>query len=89
MEKLSLAKKQSISGGSFYTIAMGIGILTSTLVGLSNNIIELATMKNSSINNTTKKWENSYRYGSYARRRKGAYVRYSPFPLRNTIGMYF
>jgi hypothetical protein len=55
MKKLSLAKKQAISGGSFYTIAMGIGILTSTLVGLSNNIIELATMKNNPINNSTKK----------------------------------
>lgn len=55
MKKLSLAKKQTISGGSFYTIAMGIGILTSTLVGLSNNIIELATMKNNPINNSTKK----------------------------------
>ncbi len=87
MKKLSLAQKQQISGGSFYTIAMGIGILTSTLVGLSNNIIDLATMKNNHIN-PTKKWRNNY-YGSYARRRKSAYVRYSPFPLRNTIGMYF
>ena len=88
MKKLSLIKKQQISGGSFYTIAMGIGILTSTIVGLTNNIIDLATIKNNSIN-STKKWGNNYRYGSYARRRKGAYIRYSPFPLRNTIGMYF
>lgn len=88
MKKLSLTKKQQISGGSFYTIAMGIGILTSTLVGLTNNIIDLATTKNNSIN-STRSWGNNRYYGSYARRRKGAYVRYSPFPLRNTIGMYF
>lgn len=88
MKKLSLTKKQQISGGSFYTIAMGIGILTSTLVGLTNNIIDLATTKNNSIN-STRSWDNNRYYGSYARRRKGAYVRYSPFPLRNTIGMYF
>ena len=54
MKKLSLIKKQQISGGSFYTIAMGIGILTSTIVGLTNNIIDLATIKNNSINSTKK-----------------------------------
>lgn len=52
MKKLSLTKKRQISGGSFYTIAMGIGILTSTLVGLTNNIIDLATTKNNPINST-------------------------------------
>ena len=88
MKKLSLTKKRQISGGSFYTVAMGIGILTSTIVGLTNNIIDLSTIKNNPVN-STKKWGNNYRYGSYARRRKGAYIRYSPFPLRNTIGMYF
>lgn len=54
MKKLSLIKKQQISGGSFYTIAMGIGIPTSTIVGLTNNIIDLATIKNNSINSTKK-----------------------------------
>ena len=88
MKKLSLTKKRQISGGSFYTVAMGIGILTSTIVGLTNNIIDLSTIKNNPVN-PTKKWGNNYRYGSYARRRKGAYIRYSSFPLRNTIGMYF
>ncbi len=88
MKKLSLTKKQKISGGSFYTIAMGIGILTSTIVDLTNNIIDLSTIKNNSIN-PTKKWANNYHYGSYALPRKGAYIRYSSFPLHNTIGMYF
>ena len=54
MKKLSLTKKRQISGGSFYTVAMGIGILTSTIVGLTNNIIDLSTIKNNPVNPTKK-----------------------------------
>lgn len=85
MKKISTIKKQKISGGSFYTVALGVGILVSTITGLTNNICEL-TAPGQKMNNYNQK---TTKANSYAFRRRGTYIRYSPFSQHSSIGIMF
>lgn len=70
IRKLSLVQKQTHKGGSFYAVALGIGILVATVSSLIMNIVGAAT-GNKQI--------------SYGYRRSAAMLRLSPVPSRSSI----
>ncbi len=70
IRKLDLAQKQNAKGGSFYAIALGVGILVATLSNLITNIVAAA---------------NPQKAVNYGFRRSGAMLRLSPVPSRSSI----
>lgn len=78
MRKLSRQAKQNLKGGSFYTIALGIGTLLSTITSVAGTFMEISKMANG----------NSYQRSGYAARRAKAYMRLSPMPSRSAFSIY-
>ncbi|MCQ3914906.1 MAG: hypothetical protein MJ201_04030, partial [Mycoplasmoidaceae bacterium] len=72
IKKLTLAQKANKTGGAFYAIALGIGILISTLSNLIMNSISLAQGKTADTN-----------YGF----RRTTIMRLSPVPSRSAISI--
>lgn len=72
MKKLNLERKQSTNGGSFYAVALGIGILVSTVASLVNSIIA-----------STRPAAEQTAYGY----RRSAILRLSPVPSRSSISI--
>jgi len=67
---LEQTQKKELKGGSFYAIALGIGILVSTIASLAGTIVDSCRP-----NQTT----------SYSSRRSHALIRLSPVPSRSSI----
>ena len=80
MKALTIAKKKDLSGGSFYTVALGINLLVTTITSVATTIIEATQAANS--NN-----KSSYQKG-YASKRSKSYVRFSPMPSRSAISIW-
>ena len=73
MKKLTIKQKHQINGGSFYAIALGVGILVSTFSSLIMNTI--STLKPN--NGLT----------SYVNHRN-AVIRLSPVPSRSSFSIF-
>ena len=73
IRKLSQTQKLATKGGSFYAIALGIGILVSTVAGLVTNIVN-ATRPQAAA-------DTAYGY------RRTAIMRLSPVPSRSSISI--
>ena len=71
--KLTTMQKQAKSGGSFYAIALGIGILISTLSSLIMNSVSMAQGSN----------QNNTNYGF----RRSTIMRLSPVPSRSSFSI--
>ena len=78
MKVLSKHAKQNLKGGSFYTIALGIGTLLSTITSVAGTIMEMSRMTNG----------NGYQKSGYATKRSNAYMRLSPMPSRSAVSIY-
>ncbi|MBQ0045848.1 MAG: hypothetical protein KBS35_03090 [Mycoplasma sp.] len=74
IKKLTLTQKKTNSGGAFYAVALGIGILVSTLSSLIMNAISMA-QGNQTPSNTN--------YGF----RRTTIMRLSPVPSRSSIAL--
>ena len=73
MKKLTVKQKCEIKGGSFYAIALGVGILVSTFSSVIMNTISAFKMNNG--------------LTSYVNHRN-AIIRLSPVPSRSSISFY-
>lgn len=80
MKVLSKKAKQNLAGGSFYTIALGVGTLLSTITSVAGTILEIAKATNSN--------QNGYQRNGYATKRSKAYMRLSPLPSRSAISIW-
>jgi hypothetical protein len=73
MKKLTIKQKNKITGGSFYAIALGIGILVSTF--------------SSAIINSISALKSSNGFTSYVNHHN-AVIRLSPVPSRSSISFF-
>ena len=80
MKILSDKKKKSLAGGSFYTIALGIGTLLSSITSVAGTIIEIAKAANPN--------QSSYQKSGYATKRSKTYMRLSPIPSRSAVSIW-
>lgn len=80
MKVLSKNQKIHLKGGSFYSIALGVGTLLTSLTSVAGTILEMVKTANPS--------QNSYQKGGYATKRSRTYMRLSPMPSRSAVSIW-